>query len=256
MRLALALVVAAAVTIPQVSGAELSPEDRAERLAKMAQRIDVDAAGREVMEWQNVLRYSLAKRDQDLAKKAREGVKNAKRDLAKAKDRSPREYLDRARRVADPNIDIHPSKDPTNNTGAEQLSAGELYLERIRHAGPLLITGAMISRNQIGVPEVTIAVGNTTDRTIEAFDVEIECWNAFDEPVGFGGDNVYGGTSQKTIGESEIVTATWMLSGHDTTTRVAVRVTRVKPSYGNVWEQTREEAERSPGSIVRAKVWQ
>lgn len=230
---------------------QMSVEDRAERLAKMAQRVDVQAAAGEVGEWQNVLRYALASRDQELAKKAREGVKNAKRDLARAKDRSQRDYMDRARRVAEETG--RPDRDEQNRTAQENLSPGELYLERIRHAGPLLICGAMIEKNQIGVPEVTIAVGNTSDRTIEAYDVEIQCWNAFDEPVGIGG-NVYEGTSQKTIVESEIVTSTWMLAGHDTATRIAVRVTRVKPSHGKVWEQTSEEAERSPGAIVTAKL--
>jgi len=244
MRL-LALVLSIALAL------QVSVDDRAERLAKMAQRIDVQAAAGEVGEWQNVLRYALAKRDQDLAKKAREGVKDAKRDLARAKERSQRDYIDRARRVAEETG--RPDRDEQNRTAQENLSPGELYLERIRHAGPLLICGAMIEKNSIGVPEVTIAVGNTSDRTIEAYDVEIECWNAFDEPVGIGG-NVYDGTSQRRIMESEIETSTWMLAGHDTATRIAVRVTRVKPSYGNVWEQTRDEAERAPGAIVTAKL--
>lgn len=247
-----ALAVALAALNSQVSAGDAAVADRAEKLARMAQRIDVEAAGGEVVEWQNVLRYALANRDQDLAKKAREGLKNAKRDFAKAKERRPSHYMDLAKRVADPNIDIHPSKDPENRVSVAGLSAGELYLERIRHAGPLLISGATISRNSIGAPEVTIAVGNTTDRTIEAFDVEIECWNAFDEPVNALGDNIYHGTSQKPIAASEVVTSTWMLSVHPTTARVSVRVTRVKPSHGNVWEQGREEAERSPGAIVQA----
>jgi len=240
-----------ALVLPLALAVQVSADDRAERLAKMAQRVDVQAASGEVGEWQNVLRYALASRDQDLAKKAREGVKNAKRELARAKDRSYREYMDRARRVAEETG--RPDRDEQNRTARENLSPGELYLERIRHAGPLLICGAMVEKNSIGVPEVTIAVGNTSDRTIEAYDVEIECWNAFDEPVGIDG-NVYDGTSQKRIAESEIATSTWMLAGHDTATRVSVRVTRVKPSHGNVWEQTREEAERAPGAIVTAEL--
>jgi hypothetical protein len=232
---------------------QMTADDRAERLAKMAQRIDVQAAHSEVADWNGFLRYALAKRDPELAKKAREGVKQAKRELSRAKARSPSDFMDRARRVAESEGLDRPDQDPGNRTASEQLSAGELYLERIRHAGPLLICGAMVEDNQLGIPEVTIAVGNTSDRTIEAFDVEIECWNAFDEPVGTLG-NVYEGTSQKRIAESEISTATWMLAGHDTTTRVAVRVTRIKPSYGQVWEQTREEADRSPGAIVTAKM--
>ncbi len=254
MRLAFSVIVAFAVTMPKVIGSEMSPEDRADALAKMAQRIDVEAAGREVMEWQNVLRYAIAKRDQGLAKKAREGVKEAKRGLARAKDRSPREYMDRARRVADAEGLDRPDQDPTNRTAHEQLSAGELYLERIRHAGPLVICGAMIEDNAIGIPEVSIAVANRTDQTIQGYEVEIQCWNAFDEPVGIGGDNVFGGISQTRIAGSSSETGTWALHAHQNAVRVSVRITRVKPTQGQVWEQTREEAERSPGAVVTANM--
>jgi hypothetical protein len=229
---------------------QMTTEDRAERLAKMAQRIDVQAAAGEVGEWQNVLRYALANRNADLAKKAREGVKNAKRDFAKAKDRSARSYMDRARRAVED--EDRPDQNPGNRVSGENLTAGEWALERIRYAGPAFICGAILEDDIGGVPVLTIAVGNRSDRTIDAYDVEIECWNAFDEPVGAGGDNVMGGTCQTPLSESEIATAKWSLFGHQTATRVTVRITRIKPAYGNIWEQTREEAERAPGAIVTA----
>ena len=254
MRLRLAAVAALVLGFAQVSAADPAVEDRAESLAKMAQRVDVQAAYSNVAEWNGVLRYALASRNQDLAKKAREGVKVAKRDLARAKDRSPKEYMDRARRVAEAEGLDRPDQDPTNRTASEQLSAGELYLERIRHAGPLVICGAMIEDNVIGIPEVSIAVANRTDQTIQGYEVEIECWNAFDEPVGFGGDNVFGGISQKRIMGSSIETGTGQLHSHQNAVRVSVRITRVKPTQGQVWEQTREEAERSPGAMVTAKM--
>ena len=248
----LAAIAIATALITEVSAGDAAAEDRAERLAKMAQRIDVQAAASEVGDWNGVLRYALAKRDADLAKKAREGVKNAKRDLNKAKERSPRSYMDRARRAVED--EDRPDQNPGNRATAENLSAGEWALERIRYAGPAFICGAILEDDMGGVPVVTIAVGNRSDRTIEAYDVEIECWNAFDEPVGVGGDNVMGATCQTPLSESEIATAKWRLFGYQTATRVAVRITRIKPSYGNVWEQTREEAERAPGAIVTAKM--
>jgi hypothetical protein len=254
MRLRLAAIAAMVLAFAQGSAADKAVEDRAERLAKMAQRIDVQAAYSEVADWNGVLRYALAKRDPELAKKAREGVKEAKRELSRAKARSPSDFIDRARRVAEAEGLDRPDQDPGNRTTSEQLSAGELYLERIRHAGPLVICGAMIEDNAIGIPEVSIAVANRTDQTIQGYSVEIECWNAFDEPVGFGGDNVFAGISQTRIMESSIETSTWPLHGHQNAVRVAIRVTRVKPSQGQVWEQTREEAERAPGAIVTAKM--
>jgi hypothetical protein len=254
MRLRLAAVAALVLGFAQVSAADPAIEDRAEGLAKMAQRIDVQAAHSEVADWNGVLRYAMATRNKDLAEKAREGVKQAKRDLSKAKARSASEYMDRARRVAETEGLDRPDQDPRNRTTSEQLSAGELYLERVRHAGPLVIFGAMIEDNAIGIPEVSIAVANRTDQTIQGYEVEIECWNAFDEPVGSGGDNVFGGISQKRIMGSSIETGTWQLHGHQNAVRVAIRITRVKPTQGQVWEQTREEAERSPGAIVTAKM--
>lgn len=231
---------------------QMTAEDRAERLAKMAHRIDVQASAGEVGEWQNVLRYALANRDAELAKKAREGVKTAKRDLTRAKAKSQRDYMERAKRVTR-DQGLRDGPDGEGVTG-DSLSPGEYFLERIRHAGPLLIGGVVLQENEIGHPEVTISVGNLTDRTIEAFDVEIECWNAFDEPMTVLGRNEFGATSQEPIRESEVTTATWMIPLRENTAKVAVRVTRVKPSYGNVWEQTREEAEQSPGAIVTAKM--
>ena len=237
--------VLAVVLLGQMSG-----EDRAERLARMAHRIDVQSAHGEVAEWQNVLRYALANRDAELARKAREGVTHAKRGLARAKGRSVREYKDRARRVAEQQGMA--DRDEEDQSTDRELSPGEYFLERIRHAGPLLIGGAVLQENAIGHPEVTISVGNLTDRTVEAFDVEVECWNAFDEPENVLGENTFQATSQDPIRESEVETATWMIPLRENTTRVAVRITRVKPSHGKLWEQTREEAARCPGAIVTA----
>jgi hypothetical protein len=231
---------------------QMTAEDRAERLAKMAQRIDVQAAAGEVGEWQDVLRYALGNRDADLAKKAREGVKNAKRDLTRAKAKSQRDYMERAKRVTEDQGRLEGERQ--DRTPDHGLSPGEYFLERIRHAGPLLIGGVALQENEIGHPEVTVCVGNLTDRTIEAFDVEVECWNAFDEPMAVLGRNEFGATSQEPIRESEVTTATWMIPLRENTAKVAVRVVRVKPAYGNVWEQTREEAERAPGAIVTAKM--
>jgi hypothetical protein len=229
-------------------------EDRTKDLAKMAHEIDVKAAREDVVACERAVQHAISIRNREAMKKARADVKEAKQQLLEVEKRELSFYADRARRVAERTILDKPSDEDVEEMNRPGLTQGERHLERMRNVGPLLIVSAELEDNQIGVPEVTIGVGNLSDRTIEAFEVEIECWNAFDEPVKSGGDNIVRGTYQKPIPRGDAAVATWMLSLHDTTTRVSVRITRVKPIEGSVWQLTREEAERSPGAIVSAKM--
>ena len=254
MRSVFAAAVAVCVVLATGHAAEPSAEKRAAGLAKMAHRIDVEAAQRELATCQGLLQHALAQRNTEAAKKARDLVTEAKRQLARARARSASDYLERARRVANRVHGERADQDEDNPVLREDLTPGEFALEKIRHGGPLLIGGVVLEPNSIGVPEVTVYACNLSDRTVEAYDVEIQCWDSFGEPVMHGDDNILRATSQQPIRESEIAPATWMLAVQETTTRVAVRITRIKPEYGNVWDQTREEAERSPGAIVEAKI--
>jgi hypothetical protein len=234
-----------------------SPIDaRAERLAKMAHAIDVREAMGYLEDCETVARTAPSRRNPAFSKVAREEVKAAKKRLAEARERGPKHYMERARLAAAANGLNRPDPDaPVPNMDA--LSPGEAALERMRFAGPVSIGGVHLGRNSIGTPRVTVGVQNWSDRTVEAVDFEIECWNSFDEPVKADGvDNVMRGTFQRPIEAGQFETPHFDLAIADTTTRVSVRITRIKPEFGVVWDQTREEAERSPGAIVQAKMRQ
>lgn len=236
------------------SAADSPAEVQADRLARMAHRIDVQAAMGEVADCETVVRWAGEKRDATLVRLSKDELKVAKRDLAAMRERGHKYYLPRARRAVETQAVDRPDRDDGMDAVREKLSPGEFALERMRFAGPVVIAGVALGRNSIGSPQVTISVGNMTDRTVEAFDVEMECWNSFDEPVEAGGDNVVGATCQRPLEGGQADTAVWNLPLHDTTTRIAVRITRAKPQGGNIWSQTREEAARSPGAIVEAKM--
>lgn len=254
MRLIVLLSLALAGVAAAAAAADSSPEKRAAGLAKMALQIDVEAAQRQLVECQGSLQYALAQRDTAAAKTARDQITEAKRELARARGRGASHYLERARIVANRVPGERPDQDENNAVLREKLTPGEFALERMRHCGPLVISAVILERNRIGVPEVTVLACNWSDRSVEAYDVEIECWDAFGEPVENLGDNILRATCDEPVPEAEVRPATWMLAVQDTTARVAVRITRIKPEYGNVWDQTREEAERSPGAIVQAKM--
>lgn len=254
MRFAFFVAVAFALVLPRARSAEPTVEKRAAGLAKMAHRIDVEAAQRKLIECQGWLQYALAQRDTVAAKTARDQIVEAKRELARARGRNVSDYLERARRVAGRVPGERADQDAENAVRHENLTPGEFALEQIRHGGPLLIGGVVLEKNRINVPEVTVYACNLSDRTVEAYDVEIECWDSFGEPVRNLDDNILRATCQTPVRESEVAPATWTLAVQDTTTRVAVRITRIKPEYGQVWEQSREEAERSPGAIFEAKM--
>lgn len=243
-----------AALISPAFAADPAADKRAERLAKIAHAIDVREAAGHLQDCEAVARMAPSRRDPSFAKLAREEVKSAKRALADARERGPKHYMERARLAAAANGLNRPDPDaPVPNLDA--LSPGEAALERMRFAGPVSIGGVHLGRNLIGTPRVTVGVQNWSDRTVEAVDFEIECWNSFGEPVKADGvDNVMRGTFQRPIEAGQFETPHFDLAIADTTTRVAVRITRIKPEFGIVWDQTREEAERSPGAIVQAKM--
>jgi hypothetical protein len=227
---------------------------RAERLAKMAHVIDVREAMGHLADCEAVLRTAPARRDPAFSKVAREEVQAAKRALADVRERGPKAYIERARRVAERQPGHRPDQDEFSDVQRERLSAGEWALERLRHSGPVTLFGAALDRDRIGLPQVTVSVANWTDDAVEAFDLEVECWNSFDEPVGLADDGVMRAAFVRPLAPGQVDTGTLRLFLRDTTARVSVRVTRAKPAGGEVWEQTREEAERSPGAIVDARM--
>jgi hypothetical protein len=108
---------------------------------------------------------------------------------------------------------------------------------------PIVITGSGIHYNVIGLPELTIAVHNPRQIAVEAFEVDVECFDKFDEPVNSPGkDNRFKGISQSKLLPNATTRAKWQLSLNQNTTRATLWVSRVKLSDGTIWTQTRQEA--------------
>jgi membrane-associated protease RseP (regulator of RpoE activity) len=111
---------------------------------------------------------------------------------------------------------------------------------------PVVMTASGIHYNVIAVPELTIEFQNTRSEAVEAFEVEIECFDKFDEAVTFPGKgNVFKGISQSTVEPKGKSRASWQLSLHRNTTKAKVWVSRVKIGDGTIWTQTRDEAEKA-----------
>lgn len=257
MRLASVMTVVAVLCVATMAvAADTAAEARADRLARMAHAIDVREAMGHLADCETAMRMAPSKRDAAFLKVAREEVRAAKKALGDVRERGHKPYLERARRVAETRPDDRPDQDEANGVQGERLSAGEWALERLRHSGPVMIVGAALDRDRIGTPQVTVAVVNWTDDLVDAFDFEVECWNSFDEPVGLADDGVMRAAFARPLAPGQVDTGTLRLVFRDTTARISVRVTRAKRANGDVWEQTRDEAERSPGAIVQAKMRQ
>ena len=126
-------------------------------------------------------------------------------------------------------------------------------LDRLKkHNCPLRIVSATLHRNVIGEPEVTLTVKNSTDNDAVAIEVNIECWNRFDEKVlGWGKQtNVFTGISQKRIEKGKEEVLAWQLSARDTTAKIRVTFARVKFADGTLWKDEKSEE----GVGVKAKL--
>jgi hypothetical protein len=117
---------------------------------------------------------------------------------------------------------------------------------------PLEITAGGIIDNIIGTPELTIKLTNHTKYDVEAYVIEAECFNKFDDPVRRPGSdtNLFRGIGQDTIRSGESDAAKWNLTLQETTSRAVVRIVRVKLSNGDEWN---EDKDSNPSVTVTAK---
>lgn len=122
-------------------------------------------------------------------------------------------------------------------------------------AGPVAIAGMGISTNQIGVAELIVELQNNTGRDVEAVEIAAECFNKFDEPVkGLDGDNLVGFHFKHSIPARSSKRASSQLVFQQSTAKANVWVSRVLISGGEVWTQTKAQAEKTPYGIARARL--
>ncbi len=230
---------------------QVTVQDRAEGLAKAAKQIDIEAAQQTVDECEDLLKQSIKMKDGASAKAMRARLKSAKEDLLAAKKKNHKEYMELATEVATWQLARGGEAAGDKRRGN---TPGERALLAVKYVGPISIKEAGITTNSIGLPVLTIVVRNNTDRAISAFDLEVECWNSFDEPVrDLLGSNTFISPCQTKIESGETMRLRDQLSLHAGTAKATVRVTRAKAEAGQLWEQSREDAAQTEGAIVRVR---
>ncbi len=102
---------------------------------------------------------------------------------------------------------------------------------------PLVITNAIVSFNSINNPEANITVINISNKIIDAFTVEIFCYNNFNQPVNhyLYRKNIFKGISQEEININEPISCFWDLFGHDNTTKIKVVLKKVHFKNNSTW---------------------
>ena len=122
-------------------------------------------------------------------------------------------------------------------------------------AGPVSILRMGIVTNVIGLPELVVQVQNNTDHTIEAVEIEADCFNKFDEPVNaIGGDNRYKCHYKYEIEPRGTAVIKSQMSLQRLTAKADVWISRVRIGDGEVWTQTKEKAKGTPYGMARARL--
>lgn len=250
-----------AVVLPWLLLFQAVDDSAIQDICKEEKAKDVAAAEARVEDCENLLKKSLKAKDAAAARKMRETLKSARESLAKTKSKKLDEYFTKAMEVMNKRADEAERQEKRERKAAADQAAmarraeeRARLMEELRKVGPIVIANAGISTNVIGLPELNFTAINTTDTMIEAFDIEADCFNAFDEPVkSLVGSNVFSGAVTGVIPPGEERVLSVQLSLHANTAKALVRVTRVKPRDGEVCKQSREQAEKTPGAIVPAR---
>jgi hypothetical protein len=176
-------------------------------------------------------------RDKDQIKKAKDDLLFARKQLNAFKKRTDQEWLDAAQ-VRKQN----------------EFFAATQAAERAKNR-PLSIEALGLHLNRINFPQLVVVVLNNTNKPIDAYTVNAECFNKFDEPVkDIAGSNVYAGISQTTIPAAQKEKGIWQLSLHRNTAYARAWITRVRFSDGTEWHQTKEEAINRGEAIFRVEL--
>ena len=131
----------------------------------------------------------------------------------------------------------------------------EALEKKIAAAGPISILGMGINTNVIGLPEITIEVKNNTEFAVEALEFDADCFNKFDEPVrSLAGDNRFSAHWKYEIAPGATQKINAQMSLHRLTAKADVWISRVKLSNGDVWKQTKEEANAKAFGLAKARL--
>lgn len=233
--------------------------------AKAYKSKDIAAAQQRVERCDELLKSCLKTKDSAGALKARGELRAAKESLSKIKSRRIEGYIENARLKVQQREEaaarqreaaaIRDEREERQRLDAERnAKLRAKAMEERRKSGPVFIENAVVALNVINIPELNFSVTNATNDTVEAFDIEAECFNAFDEPVNdMLGSNVFSATCQDAMRPNANKVMSVQMSLHRGTGKAFVRVTRVKLGSGEVWTMSRDKAKETPGAIFEAK---
>jgi hypothetical protein len=242
-------------------GLQAQVEYDPEAMAKEARQRAIQAAEKEIDRIETGIKNASKAKDAEQLKTLRQDLKAAKESLAEAKSKKHADYVAEAEekikkwRAATANYaEQARQEEERKQQEAKQIAEAKAkFLVIKKQTGPVFIDIAEVQRNAIGLPELKVWVSNTTDSEIEAFEVEAECFNSFDEPVkDLTGSNVFKGVCTTALNPREQSSFSWQLSLQGGTTRAVVWVKRVKLVDGEVWSQTRAEAEKKKYGLTTA----
>jgi hypothetical protein len=228
-------------------------EDDAESIAREAMARDITAAQKHVNRCEESLKKSMQAKDREATKRARADLKRSKESLAKVKSRKLEDYMDAARKSAEERLRKAETESRRQEAAAIAEKRRAERMAELRKIGPVVVQSAVVVTNAIGLPELNFGVMNPGDVPVEAFDMHVECYNSFDEPVvGISGTNTTTIAVSDRLHPGGEKFGSVQLSLHRTTSKAKVRVSRVKLINGEVWSQTRDEADAVPGAVFSA----
>lgn len=105
--------------------------------------------------------------------------------------------------------------------------------------GEFIVVRTSITYNSIGTPQAYVTIRNTSNITIDAFDIRICMRNAYGELIekyGYGAVSFIGVSSDNSIPPGGSYAGLWTLYGWDTTSSVWARPVRSHTTAGQTWE--------------------
>jgi hypothetical protein len=116
---------------------------------------------------------------------------------------------------------------------------------------PLYLYKAEITLNIIGNPEVTVDVTNISKNEIDAFDIDVYCYNRYGQPVKkfSTGSNICYCTSQDVINVGSKQSGTWTLHGQELTTNVKVFLSKVHFTNGKTLVISNKQLTKIEGKL-------
>ena len=198
---------------------------KVEAIAESMKREEVEKLSDSVDAIEKKISQAQKKREVPLVKELKKTLAETKKTLAETKKRP---------------LDVYREK------AAAEVEKGQReakIIAELEETGPVVVIEAGIGLNIIGNPEINVACRNNAMQNVEAFEVTVECFTKFDEPVqSISGSSIFVGIMQKTTEPHKFCNASWQLAVHRTTAKANVWVNRVRLANGDEWVQTREEA--------------